>query len=170
MGREIRRVPANWEHPKKHNGDYQPLYDNDFDTAANKWEFEYEFWKTGKHPDQLRDPDLRTRKFWEWWEAPPDRDYYHPKWDNADWYQVYETVSEGTPVTPPFATKDELIDYLVANGDFWDQRRGSGGWDRRNAESFVADEWAPSFVVFNSPEKTVIHRPRDGQIEEAQDE
>ena len=25
MGREIRQVPANWEHPKDENGHYKPL-------------------------------------------------------------------------------------------------------------------------------------------------
>jgi len=161
MSREIRRVPANWEHPKNEYGNYLPLLDNDFDTAAKKWDFDYELWEKGEHPDQEK-----NREFWEYWGNPPQRELYHPKWDNADWYQVYETVSEGTPVTPPFATKDALIDYLVINGDFWDQQRGSGGWDRRNAESFVADEWSPSLMVFKSPEKTIIHAPRDGRIEE----
>jgi len=167
MGREIRRVPANWEHPKDKNGNYQPLYDNDFNTAADKWDSGYELWKTGEAPEQLRNPRLKELRYWGYWGPPPKRDYYHPKWDNADWYQVYETVSEGTPVTPPFATKEELINYLVDNGDFWDQRRGDGGWDRRNAESFVTDEWTPSLIVFNSPGKTIIHAPRDGQIEES---
>lgn len=55
---------------------------------------------------------------------PPEREYYRSwKDEDATWFQVWETVSEGTPVTPPFATKEELIDYLVANGDFWDQKR-----------------------------------------------
>lgn len=31
-------------------------------------------------------------------------------------YCLYETVSEGTPVTPVFATPEELIDYLVKYG------------------------------------------------------
>ena len=74
------------------------------------------------------------------------------------WWQVYETVSEGTPVTPPFETREELVEYLVANGDFWDQKRRTEGrssmpcepWPRKQAESFVfGSGWSPSLVVAN---------------------
>jgi len=33
MGREIRRVSEGWEHPKDARGNYQPLYDEDFEGA-----------------------------------------------------------------------------------------------------------------------------------------
>jgi hypothetical protein len=178
MGREIRRIPANWEHPRqdcphspwnggcdeaKLNGGqcYKPLYDEDFESAIDDWIADYQLWKKGEHPDQ--DEDNKSETFWEWWGDPPDPDYYRPKFEGpAEWYQVYETVSEGTPVTPPFATKEELIDYLVEHGDFWDQRRGDGGWSRENAESFVKDEYAPSFIVVNSGGAVDIRAPRDG--------
>ena len=59
-----------------------------------------------------------------------------------------ETVTtEGTPVTPPFATTDELVDYLATRGDFWDQERGDGPWDRKSAEEFVKAGWAPTLIV-----------------------
>jgi len=149
MGREIRRVPANWEHPKDEQGHYHPMYDNDFDTALEKWLEGYNQWKLGTHPDQQGEYYNGKDPYWEWEGPPPNPYYYHPKWENSEWYQVYETVSEGTPVTPPFATKEELIDYLVTNGDFWDQSRGHGGWDREAAEFFCKTEWAPS-GIFNS--------------------
>ncbi len=57
-------------------------------------------------------------------------------------------MSEGTPVSPPFATEDELIDYLAKNGDEWDQKRGDRPWGRQQAERFVrGGGWAPSFAV-----------------------
>ena len=71
---------------------------------------------------------------------------------------MYETVSEGTPVTPPFATKEELVEYLIEHGDFWDQKRRKEGntimpcdpWTREQAETFVNDtEWAPSGMIIN---------------------
>lgn len=80
-----------------------------------------------------------AKKRYEGWEPIPP--------PTGDWWQVWETVSEGSPVTPAFATRDELIDYLVINGDHWDQKRGDGGWSRKNAESFVAAEWAPSLIA-----------------------
>jgi hypothetical protein len=41
-------------------------------------------------------------------------------------WQVWETVSEGSPITPVFPTADALIDHLATVGTTWDQRRGEG--------------------------------------------
>lgn len=153
MGREIRRVPPNWEHLKLHDwsGSLQPMYDSTYESARNKW------------LDGLRDwyakPEIE-RDGYDWWEeeAPPDRDYYRPwKDEEATWYQLWETVSEGTPVSPPFETKEELAVYLAENGDWWDQERyaenrlgrESPGWGTEVANQFVfGPGWAPSFVSY----------------------
>lgn len=168
MGREIRRVPPDWEHPRytaenarrpEWVGSEIPIYDNDYETAAEEWIADLLEWRDS--PD--RKPGCY---FWEVESNPPDPERYRKrKWtpEEATHVQVYETVSEGTPVTPHFATKAELVDYLVAYGDFWDQRRGDGGWERQNAEQFVESEWACSLVVINTPEKQEILAPRDGQ-------
>lgn len=66
-------------------------------------------------------------------------------------WQVWETVSEGSPVTPAFATAEELIEHLVSNGDAWDKNRGKGGWDRAHAEQFVQDGWQPSGLMMIAP-------------------
>ena len=147
MGREIRRVPPNWQHPTAERRttfsgpavDYQPLYNRPFAPEMREWFKEWEAWERGERPP--RSEGCAT--FWEWYCGPPDPLYYRPDWSEqeATWYQCYETVSEGTPVTPPFATKEELIDYLVTYGDFWDQRRGHGGWGRSAAEQFVQAQW-----------------------------
>ena len=79
---------------------------------------------------------------------------------SGDWWQVWETVSEGSPVTPAFATAEELIEYLVTDGDAWDQKRGSGGWLRANAEKYVKAEFAMSMTM--GPDG--IKEPRDGQF------
>jgi hypothetical protein len=142
MGREIRKVPANYEHPTtSRNGvtDFQPMRDQTFESAVQEWKEGFAQWEAGRHPHQ------REGEFWECWDAPPERESYRTFGDEeATWFQVYETVSEGTPVTPPFATKEELVDYLVKNGDFWGKGRS---WSRANAEAFVAAGFAPSFVV-----------------------
>lgn len=164
MGREIRRVPANWQHPKIRcdhrpicqNGEcYQPMRDENFDDAAKEWKEDFLSWERGERPDYCSE-EYRNLEFWEYTNDPPDRKYYRPyKDEEATWYQVYETVSEGTPVTPPFATQQELVEYLINNGDFWDQRRlakgddwGRAGWSKEEAENFVyGDGWAPSMVM-----------------------
>lgn len=155
MGREIRRVPPSWKHPenvycphlnghKWSHGDgpcFQPLYDESYDLAAQTWIKEFKKFK----------PSAKTAKyFWDWSGMPPKQEYYRPEWKKgtATWFQVYETVSEGTPVTPPFETQDELIAYLSTKGDFWDHRRGDGPWTRANAEAFVKEDgWVPSMMM-----------------------
>lgn len=75
-------------------------------------------------------------------------------------WQVWETVSEGSPITPVFATREGLVDYLVEGGDGWDRKRGDGGWTRENAESFVKAAWAPSLFGMAGD----VRAPRDGQM------
>jgi hypothetical protein len=70
--------------------------------------------------------------------------------EDATWFQMYETVTEGTPCTPPFATKSELVDYLVSYGEMHGteyERR----YSRESAQAFVEDEWAPSMILSLSP-------------------
>lgn len=149
MGREIRRVPANWQHPKRehYDGRLQPMFDERFEEAAATWKAEFAKWESGERPSYCSDEN-RALEYWEWENGPPDRAYYRP-WKDSDatWFQVWETVSEGTPVSPPFETREELIDYLVKHGDFWDQKSGDGGWNRIAAQKFVNSGWAPSMIM-----------------------
>lgn len=80
----------------------------------------------------------------------------------GDGWQIWETVSEGSPITPVFPTKEALIDYLVEGGDGWDRRRNAGGWDRENAEKFVQNAWAPSLIVTRTSAGVEILTARDG--------
>lgn len=107
--------------------------------------------QTCKGKCELWSSELARRRSLRWKPKQP------PK---GDWWQVWETVSEGSPMTPAFATCGELIDYLVANGDAWDQKRGDGGWSRENAESFVKAAWAPSMIGHSGK----LHAPRDGAL------
>lgn len=168
MGREIRRVPANWQHPKytedgaRHSaqiGRYKPMFERSYKEALHEWFTENELWESGKHRYQIEHPEYLTEypRYASYGGEPPNSDYYVPEWKPQEktWYQVYETVSEGTPVSPPFETQQELVDYLVSNGDFWDQDRRKRGnspmnyepWTRQQAEAFVlGDGWCPSLV------------------------
>lgn len=182
MGREIRRVPPGWEHPrqecqhspwrggcddaKAHDGQcYHPMHDEDYDTASKRWLAECLAWDAGTHKDLTDDSTIKEQYpyYWDWNGNPPDKKYYRQAWDSEPtWYQVYETVSEGTPVTPAFATQAELIDYLVSHGDYWDQARGDGGWQRAHAEAFVGRGWASSLMTEVSSDGLVVKEPRDG--------
>lgn len=177
MGREIRRVPADWDHPRKqcehspwkggceealqNNGRcYQPLFDRSFRQAAEEWKRDFAAWERGERPDYCSE-ESKSMEAWEYNGGPPDRNWYRPDWpeESMTHYQVYETVSEGTPVTPHFATQEELVDYLVKYGDRWDQIRGDGGWSQDNAVSFVyGTQWAPSLIIADGK----MFSPRDG--------
>ena len=145
MGREIRRVPPHWEHPRytKENagrddfiGRFMPLIDKDYESACREWYQEA--------------AEFKPTKFSKWYHEyagnPPDEEFYRPKWEvEPTWWQVYETVSEGTPVTPPFATSEELIEFLCTKKDFLNQ----GPRTRESATAFVKDGWAPSMAIIN---------------------
>lgn len=63
-------------------------------------------------------------------------------------WQVWETVSEGSPISPVFATPEGLIDYLVDGGDEWSRKQGEGGCSREAAENFVKGSgWVPSMTI-----------------------
>ena len=159
MGREIRRVPPDWEHPRYTKDDaersaligkYRSLHDEDFETASEEWLQNCLLWKEGKHPDQIGKDRASYKYYWQLAGNPPDPLHYRErKWtpEEATHFQVYETVSEGTPLTPVFATKQALIDYLVSFGDFWSQHEGKGGWPKENAERFANDEFAFSMIM-----------------------
>jgi hypothetical protein len=141
MGREIRRVPPDWQHPKsERSAHYQPLYDKDFQTAARAWLDNVIAWDNGTHGDLVEDPTLKERYpfFWQWDGDAPDEAYYRPAWpdDSRTHYQVYETVSEGTPVSPVFATEDAVVGWLMEQGH-----------SERAARAFVSNGWAPSMIM-----------------------
>lgn len=142
MGREIRMVPPNWQHPTMDRyGDnrLQPMYDRTYAEARQEW-----LEGLATHNPE----DCEGLDYWEWDGMPPSREYYRPYTkEEATWFQLWETVSEGTPVSPPFATKEELATHLAEHGDDWDRQRGHGGWGVERARAFVKIGSAPSMVV-----------------------
>ena len=83
----------------------------------------------------------------------PDPDKYMP---SGEWYQLFENVSEGTPASPPFATKEELVGWLTNNLDYW-----GGKWTKEQAQAMIEHEYAPSMVMtggklYNSQESLLI--------------
>lgn len=143
MGREIRRVPSDWQHPKDDDGDYKRLYDNDYHSAAREWIEAFDLWRKGEHPSQLES----CKYYWEYSNPPDEESYRERVWtaEEATAYQIYETVSEGTPVSPIFLTLDDMVDWLVTQG-----------YSRIAAERFAESGWAPSMVMYRSSEGVSI--------------
>lgn len=62
----------------------------------------------------------------------------------GDGWQLWETVSEGSPISPVFADADGLVDWLCSPAYTWG---ASTPTRREQAERFVQSGWAPSFVA-----------------------
>lgn len=84
-------------------------------------------------------PDSETQKNHDEWEQeePP----------TGEGWQLWETVSEGSPITPVFKTPEELIDFMcqpsLRPGLAWEH-----GYSRKGATAMVmGDGWAPSMVM-----------------------
>jgi hypothetical protein len=145
MGREVRRVPADWKHPKNKQGHLQPMFDESFREACERWKQGYADWEAGKRSDYFdaseHEADLQ---FWEWDGGPPDREYYRPDWpeESRTYIQLYETVSEGTPLSPPMESEEALAAWLADNNPWCaDEPLSYGQW-----LAFVKQGWAPSMV------------------------
>lgn len=131
MGREIRRVPKGWEHPRDVKGNYKPMEDETVWQGTLRI-LRHELW------DYLSCP-----RYWRegLWLPFMHREYYRPRSRQPQTcYQIYETVSEGTPVSPVFTFLTDLEDWLVAEG-----------YSRKSAERFAQDGWAPSMVMNINP-------------------
>lgn len=63
-------------------------------------------------------------------------------------WQLWETVSEGSPMSPVFATADELAGWMS------DPERGRHWVPAKTAAAFIAEGWAPSFV--GTPETGLV--------------
>lgn len=71
---------------------------------------------------------------WEW-EEPP----------TGEGWQLWETVSEGSPISPVFTTPEELARWMSSPAYHWGASRGSN-LPYENALAFVKEGWAPSFI------------------------
>lgn len=133
MGRSIRRVPPDWEHPRK-DGQFLPLFDQDFDSAAKEWLEALRMWETGEDPARALEENREGHRAYYWeTDGPPEREYYRSRvWtsEKATAYQVYENVSEGTPVSPVLPTVDALREWLR------DQ-----GYSEKAADRFIKEGW-----------------------------
>jgi hypothetical protein len=124
MGRQVRRVPPNWEHPRGVGGTgFRPLMAGPFSERLSEWDEEAAQWERGL---------MRSYREGLAWESKGDRDYtyaeyagerpvatdYMPEWpeDVATHLMMYEDTSEGTPISPPFATPEQLAHWLTDNG------------------------------------------------------
>ena len=102
MGREVRMVPPDWEHPKRENGRYIPLFDH-YKAALDEF-------------DEMR-KEKGLAEALDYFGGGPCSEDYMPYWEDEQCthYQMYETCSEGTPISPICETPEELARWLADN-------------------------------------------------------
>lgn len=161
MGREVRRVPANWQHPKAFNVyrqrmEYVPLYDGgrrSYEAEAAEWDEGWQKWQDGlvasgygdEAPWRLRQPDDGDR-YTDYAGPRPSPDDYMPNWpeEQRTHLMMYEDTSEGTPISPAFETPEKLARWLADNGAsaFANDTATYDQWLR-----VCQGGWAPSMVI-----------------------
>lgn len=122
MGREVRKVPADWQHPEHDEGGFRPLHGRDFQSEVVEWHEGNAKWKEGFVSDwkdgwKPKSADMLDCSWEEWSGECPEAADYMPSWpDEArTHFMMYETTTEGTPISPAFATPEELAKWLVDN-------------------------------------------------------
>jgi len=134
MGREVRKVASDWQHPKDENtGRYKPLYDgDDYKRRKKEW------------LESLSSKGLQ--KTLDYYGNPPNTEDYMPEWSDEQrtHLMMYENTSEGTPISPAFKTPEELARWLADNG------ASAFGGSTATYEQWLATcrgAWAPIMVM-----------------------
>lgn len=126
MGREVRKVPQDWQHPRRSDGKFVSLLDG-YEDDAEKWIAEFKLWLgAGRKPGEAY--------FWVENE-PPNPEHYMlvgvPKSARTH-LMLYQTTSEGTPCGAEprvFATLDELCEWAENNATtFADMTTTAAKW------------------------------------------
>lgn len=99
----------------------------------------------------------------EVWDSPQAK-RYHNAWrrtepPKGEGFQIWETVSEGSPVSPVFATPEELATWMSTPGNDDSVTRGGtyGQW-----LNFIGVGWAPSFMSSNGSIKDGVTAVAEG--------
>jgi len=122
MGREVRRVSADWQHPTDGRGNFIALHGHSFREDAARWDEGAAQWERGFRRDhgtngwKPKGQD-ETGTFAEWDGERPREEEYMPDWPEAErtHLQMYEDTSEGTPISPVMESPEALAQWLADN-------------------------------------------------------
>jgi len=137
MGRVIRKVPKGWEHPKNAEGFYKRIHDQSLKSSIIEWikEFNENEFDSGK--------DTAYENATEFLEGYPfpNPEHYLPDFESDPvCFQIYENVTEGTPVSPVFNNEDDMLSWLIEEG-----------YSKEAASTFIKNGWAPTMMLETFP-------------------
>lgn len=161
MGRELRMVPKDWEHPKDTNNVYIPLFEGSYKAKVSQWDKEAEMWGKGKQRkfDEDGDEDgwvdiedkYKTMPYKDWNSKRPEEKDYMPDWNPEErtHLMMYESATEGTPISPVCETPEQLAHWLCnhAASAFAGNTATYEQW-----MSTIKSGWAPSAMRLPSGE------------------
>jgi hypothetical protein len=122
-GRELRVVPLDYKHPtigeqaERFGGntwnslrgdisdELHSMFMRTYDEAIRDWWERREAWQRGERPEYFEEREGDPYTFEEWDGGPPNPAYYlrHPlPTDVPMGIQLWQTISEGTPISPVF--------------------------------------------------------------------
>jgi hypothetical protein len=159
VSREVRRVPKGWQHPKSDEGEFIGLSElsGPFKEIDDEWNEGRAKWLEGYSRDYSTplsetwvkiDPEYARLRYTDYCGRRPSPDDYMPEWgaEEATWFMMYETASEGTPISPAFETPEELARWLTDTG------ASAFGKSTASYEAWLRvcnGGYAPSIVVTN---------------------
>jgi hypothetical protein len=116
VSREVRHVPEWWVHPKDKAGEYIPMWDESYLVVAREYAKERAEWERGEFPSYADEED-HVLTFEQWSGPFPNPCRYMPDFlpEERTHLMMYESTSEGTPISPAFKTPEELAQWLVDN-------------------------------------------------------
>lgn len=126
MGREVRRVPKDWQHPKREDGSHVPMHASFPYTEDEIAEGVRDGWLDNEPPNYGCD--------------------VMPQWPEAErtHWQMYEDTSEGTPISPVMESPEALARWLADN-EASAFGRMTATYDQWLAT--IKRGWAPSLVL-----------------------
>lgn len=154
MSREVRKVHRTWVHPMDETGREIPLEEGPFSKALSDWKESKRQWDLGFVMDCLKGDwvwkpkDADGLSFDDWVGEKPAPHQYMPEWEPEDLthIQMYETCTEGTPISPVMETPEELARWLADNGasSFGSSTASYEAW-----LSTIKRGWAPAGVLIS---------------------
>jgi hypothetical protein len=105
----MRRVPKDWVHPKNAKGRHDALFDGaKYQVRVADWEKE-----------RTKHPEMSAAEFDKWDGPRPNPKHYMlvgvPPEERTH-YQMYETCSEGTPISPVMESPEKLARWCADHG------------------------------------------------------
>src|SRR6185295_12659678 len=98
------------------------------------------------------------------WKSVGDKTAYD-EWKEyepptGEGYQLWETVSEGSPITPVFSSPEALANYLVSDKYRWRNNDHGTTWEQW-MKFICGDGWAPGFVISGNVFQTGVQAIAD---------